>query len=144
MNNKKRLFRRDFLKLFTNTMFGLAGVLGLIGLLRFFSYRPVDSRQTEFNLGDLINFPPGSCTFRSDIPAVIYNVAGEYNAYSLVCTHLGCTLEQDGVNLSCPCHGSRFNRDGKVLQGPAQRALKKLRIEIQDDNTLMLFTGGNS
>lgn len=143
MNNKKRLFRRDFLKLFTNTMFGLASVLGLIGLLRFFSYRPVDSRQTEFNLGDLTHFPPGSCTFRSDIPAVIYNVAGEYNAYSLVCTHLGCTLEQDGVNLSCPCHGSRFNRDGKVLQGPAQRALKKLRIEIQDDNTLMLFTGGN-
>jgi cytochrome b6-f complex iron-sulfur subunit len=143
MNDKKRLFRRDFLNFFTNTMFALAGLLGLSGLLRFFSYQPDTGRQTEFNLGDLTNFPPGSNTFRPDIPAVICNHAGEFIAYSLVCTHLGCTVEQDGDNLSCPCHGSRFDWDGKVMQGPAQRALNILRIEIQDDNTLMLFTGGS-
>lgn len=144
MNNKKRIFRRDSLNLLTNTMLGLAGLLGLGGLMRFFSYQPGTSRQTKFDLGDLTNFPPGSYTFRSDIPAVISNHAGKFIAYSLVCTHLGCTLEQDGDNLSCPCHGSRFDRDGKVMQGPAQRELKRLRIEIQDDNTLMLFTGGSS
>jgi len=143
MNENKRLFRRDFLNFFTKTMFALAGLLGLGGLLRFFSFQPDTGRQTEFNLGDLSSFPLGSYTFRPDIPAVIFNHAGEFIAYSLVCTHLGCTVEQDGGNLSCPCHGSRFDRDGKVIQGPAQRALKRLRIEILDDNTLMLFTGGS-
>jgi Rieske Fe-S protein len=125
-------------------MFGIAGLLGLGGLARFLSYRQDDGPPTEFNLGDVTNFPADSCTFRPDIPAVLYNRAGDFIAYSLVCTHLGCTLEQDGEALSCPCHGSRFSGDGQVLAGPAQEPLKELRVEIQDDNTLMLYTGGPS
>jgi len=144
MYAKKKFFRRDFLKLFTNAMFGLASLLGLSGLVHFLSYQSDVSQPTEFDLGDVTNFPAGSRTFRPDIPAVISNHAGEIIAYSLVCTHLGCILEADGDTLSCPCHGSRFDQAGKVLQGPAQRALKKLRIELQDDNSLILFTGDSS
>lgn len=144
MRQKQVFFRRDFLKFFSNTLFGLAGLLGLSGLVRFLSYQPGVNPPTEFNLGDVMNFPPGSYTFRFDIPAVIGNRAGQFIAYSLVCTHLGCTLEQDGVSLTCPCHGSRFTQDGDLLRGPAPRGLKKLHIELQDDNTLMLFTGGRS
>ncbi len=141
MSAKKKFFRRDFLKLFTNAMFGLAGLIGLSGLLRFLSYRPDDGQPTEFDLGDATNFPEGSRTFRPDIPALIYNHAGEIVAYSLICTHLGCIVEQVGDTLTCPCHGSRFDLNGELLEGPAQRALKELHIEIQDDNTLMLYTG---
>jgi Rieske Fe-S protein len=47
------------------------------------------------------------------------------------CTHLGCTItrEADGL-LVCPCHGSRFHRDGTVARGPAARPLAILQHRI--------------
>lgn len=132
--------RRDFLKLTTNALFGLAGLLGLVGLVRFLSYRPDPGQPTEFDLGDLSLFPPGSRMVRPDIPAVIYNKNGSFSAISLTCTHLGCTVEENGDGFACPCHGSRFDQSGAVQQGPANKALHSLRVEIMKDNTLKLFT----
>jgi Rieske Fe-S protein len=132
--------RRDFLKLITNALFGLSGLLGLGGLARFFSYQPDQGPPTEFDLGEAVNFPVGSQMLRLDIPAVIYNNGGVYIAYSLVCTHLGCTVEEDSQGFACPCHGSRYNKDGEVLAGPAKEPLRQLRVEVMEDNTLRLYT----
>ena len=132
--------RRDFLKLITNALFGLSGLLGLGGLARFFSYQPNQGPPTEFDLGDAANFPIGSRALRLDIPAVIYNNGDEYVAYSLTCTHLGCTVEEDGEGFACPCHGSRFDRDGLVLVGPAKKPLRQLRPEVIEANMLKLYT----
>jgi cytochrome b6-f complex iron-sulfur subunit len=132
--------RRDFLKLITNALFGLSGLLGLGSLARFFSYQPDPGPPTEFDLGDAGIFPSGSRTLRLDIPAVIYNTENEYAAYSLTCTHLGCTVEEDGEGFACPCHDSRFGGDGMVLAGPAKKPLRKLRVELMEDNTLRLYT----
>ena len=132
--------RRDFLKLITNALFGLSGLLGLGGLARFFSYQSNQGPPTEFDLGEAVNFPVGSQTLRVDIPAIIYNNGGEYIAYSLTCTHLGCMVEDDGEGFACPCHGSRYDRDGAVLEGPAKKPLHRLRVELMEDNTLRLYT----
>ena len=50
---------------------------------------------------------------------------GSLHAVSLRCTHLGCLLRFNSAERSwdCPCHGSRFDVDGSVLEGPATRAL---------------------
>jgi Rieske Fe-S protein len=46
-------------------------------------------------------------------------------AFSRKCTHLGCAVGElkDGV-ASCPCHGSQYDTNGKVVKGPAPNSLK--------------------
>jgi Rieske Fe-S protein len=50
---------------------------------------------------------------------------GRLHAVSLRCTHLGCLLRFNAAEHSwdCPCHGSRFDVDGSVLEGPAVEPL---------------------
>ncbi|MBC8530309.1 FAD-dependent oxidoreductase [Gehongia tenuis] len=41
-----------------------------------------------------------------------------------VCTHMGCRLHETADHtFECPCHGSRFDADGEVIDGPANRPL---------------------
>ena len=140
MRTQSTLTRREFIKITNNILFGLSGLLGLGGLVRYFSYQFDPGPPGEYDLGDISNFPDGSRTIRADIPAVIENRAGALIAFSLTCTHLGCTVEMDDKIFACPCHGSRYDADGKVLKGPAQKPLRKLRITVQPDNTLKLYT----
>ena len=53
---------------------------------------------------------------------------GGLHAVSLRCTHLGCLVRFNAAETSwdCPCHGSRFDVDGAVLEGPAVRPLRRL------------------
>jgi Rieske Fe-S protein len=50
---------------------------------------------------------------------------GRLFAVSPVCTHMGCQVNFNRAERSwdCPCHGSRFSPDGKVINGPAVSAL---------------------
>lgn len=45
--------------------------------------------------------------------------ATTFLALSLICTHQGCDAEVTSTNIiECPCHHSRFNNDGSVINGP--------------------------
>lgn len=70
--------------------------------------------------------------------------APSLSVYSLVCTHLGCTLRpgKDERFLECPCHGSKFNfldpqqagvTCGRVHQGPATADLTRFQIVVVRD-----------
>jgi glycine/D-amino acid oxidase-like deaminating enzyme/nitrite reductase/ring-hydroxylating ferredoxin subunit len=57
--------------------------------------------------------------------AVYRDSSNQLHELSAVCTHLGCIVAWNALEQSwdCPCHGSRFSPDGKVLNGPATRGL---------------------
>jgi 3-phenylpropionate/trans-cinnamate dioxygenase ferredoxin reductase component len=57
--------------------------------------------------------------------AVYKDEAGKINAVPARCTHMGCTVDwnESEKTWDCPCHGSRYDRVGKVIQGPAVRGL---------------------
>ena len=54
-------------------------------------------------------------------------------ALNLVCTHLGCALKVTPDALVCPCHGSRFDHGGLVLEGPATRPLEQFVVNRKND-----------
>lgn len=57
--------------------------------------------------------------------AVYKDEAGKVITLSAVCTHMGCIVEWNGKEKTwdCPCHGSRYNTIGKVINGPAVKDL---------------------
>ena len=136
--NKPSTSRRDFLKLTLDSLLAFGGLLGLGGLIRFFSYKTDPPQPTEFDLGLADNYKPDSYTTLPEVQAVlIHNNAG-FTALSLVCTHLGCTVEVQPDGFACPCHGSRFNKNGYPVKGPATTSLKALRVEQTADGKLIL------
>lgn len=60
--------------------------------------------------------------------AVYKDAQGKILKLSPLCTHLKCTVcwNPSGKTWDCPCHGSRFKKDGEVLNGPASKPLKKI------------------
>ena len=56
---------------------------------------------------------------------------GQLRAVSAICTHLGCVVNFNAAERSwdCPCHGSRFDLDGSVLNGPAVRGLEPVDLQ---------------
>ncbi|MEB3342083.1 ubiquinol-cytochrome c reductase iron-sulfur subunit [Okeania sp.] len=60
-------------------------------------------------------------------------------AINPMCTHQGCTVKLDleGKQLACPCHGSKFAFDGKVMNPPATENLDIFAVK-QEDNLLLV------
>ena len=58
----------------------------------------------------------------------------EVEAMWASCTHLGCEVSYDPEqdHWLCPCHGSRFDRDGRPVKGPAVRPLVRAEVKEKD------------
>jgi Rieske Fe-S protein len=78
--------------------------------------------------------PVGSGVIVDDI-VVTQPSAGVFKGLSATCTHQGCTVsEVAGGTINCPCHGSKFNLDGSVANGPASRPLAAEPISVRGDS----------
>ena len=138
----KKITRRDFLKLATNSLLGLSGALGLGGIVRFLSFEMDPAPPSQYDLGSAESYPLGSRTLMMHIPAVLIHNEEGFTALSLVCTHLGCAVEQKDGAFECPCHGSRYDNQGAVTRGPSNAPLRKLRVETSETGNLILYING--
>jgi Rieske Fe-S protein len=79
----------------------------------------------------------GSLRIRVDETGELFYVLRQRDdsvlAVSPLCTHQGCTVNIAGPYLECPCHGSVYDLEGKVLRGPADRPLRSLPARVLGD-----------
>lgn len=92
----------------------------------------------RFHIGSPAEFPAGSVTFLSDRRLYVFNSAEGFFAISSVCTHLGCNVKHIGQGFECPCHGSRFDENGRVVQGPAPQALAWYALSLSPREQLIV------
>lgn len=57
------------------------------------------------------------------------------------CTHRGCQVDPQGARLVCPCHGSEYDLDGAVLEGPAERPLRAFPAVREGDLVVVDLSG---
>lgn len=69
-----------------------------------------------------------------------HNSDDTYRAVSGICTHQGCIVTDfDGTNnvFVCPCHGSRFDLAGNVVQGPAPSKLVQYSTRVENNSLII-------
>jgi glycine/D-amino acid oxidase-like deaminating enzyme/nitrite reductase/ring-hydroxylating ferredoxin subunit len=83
-------------------------------------------------LADITNGHGAVVRLDGEHRAVYRDDEGELHAVAATCTHLGCTVAFNDAERSwdCPCHGSRFDVDGTVLEGPANAPLARHELRV--------------
>nr|AUN36437.1 ubiquinol-cytochrome C reductase iron-sulfur subunit [uncultured bacterium] len=99
----------------------------------------------EFKIPGAQNLKPGEAlafTLPDETPGLVFlTKSGQLKSLSAKCTHAACTVAwQNGTELRCPCHGSRFDLTGKVLQGPATKPLATFTARKQGEDVLIKVT----
>ena len=92
---------------------------------------------------------PASLFEKSDFQIIspdrfAYNIAlrketdGSYTALLLRCTHHDNQLITTGNGFRCTLHGSQFDQEGRVTNGPAERPLKKYPTQLNNNNQIII------
>jgi cytochrome b6-f complex iron-sulfur subunit len=135
---KKDMSRREFLTYAWGATLGLLALQSGVGIF-FFMY----PRFKAGEFGGVFFIGPEASLPATDAPPDP-NTAGKFwlvntvddgpKALYMVCTHLGCLYkwEQSNNRFECPCHGSKFSREGFYIEGPASRSLDTFLIAIEN------------
>ncbi len=106
------------------------------------TYEPTSAftvgRPEEYQVGEMRAFEAQR--------VFLFRTPQGFQALSMTCTHLGCAYKPYGppdedfsvVHAHCPCHGSVFARDGRVLGGPAPRPLPFYEMSLTPDGRLQV------
>jgi Rieske Fe-S protein len=92
---------------------------------------PAASGQVLATAADV---PVGGGVVNKDLHVVVTQpTAGNYRAFTSICTHAGCDVGSISDNvITCPCHGSQFSAEnGDVSRGPANAPLAAIAVAVQ-------------
>ena len=98
----------------------------------------VEAKPVEFPLSEL---PVGGVRPLNygSTPVLVVRTPESIRAFSLICTHLGCTVEwEDGPKeFYCPCHDGRFDQFGEVLAGPPPLPLEQIAVAVDGERVIV-------
>ncbi len=144
LEEMKAFSRRGFFTLVGLVGFTVATLAATVLSLRFVIPNVTYDEPLLFKPGGTPqDYPIGTTTiFSAQRVALNRDVDGFY-AVSLICTHLGCTPRwfQNDSMFRCPCHGSRYLRDGVRFYGPAPRPMDVVLVGIGPDGQLFVDRG---
>jgi nitrite reductase/ring-hydroxylating ferredoxin subunit len=129
--------RRRFIRI-SGVSSAILSALGLSGIVQaYLSVGPVETAPTRFVLGAPADFPQGSVTLKEGI-FVLRDSDGVF-AVKAACSHLGCRIQWNAGEavFDCPCHGSRYDRRGGYLSGPARKPLTPVHLTRNDAGQLV-------
>ncbi len=73
-----------------------------------------------------------------EYPICVYRMSpAKYTALLMRCTHQGTELQAGGDSLHCPAHGSEYDQNGKVTQGPAEINLRSFPV-VADERRILI------
>ncbi|MGB3563108.1 MAG: ubiquinol-cytochrome c reductase iron-sulfur subunit [Thermoanaerobaculia bacterium] len=132
----KSASRRRFLGRMTWASLGVAVSGSLMVCVRYLWPSVLFELPTRFAAGRMSDLERRRVLYLRD--RALYLVRDEKGLFtqSAVCTHLGCltrpNAREDGF--FCPCHGSEFSLDGRVLKGPAPKSLPHFKLERRGED----------
>ena len=127
----------------------LKGILGFLGALGIGSLFYAASRYLAPGAGGetskevvLSEIPVGG-THRFQLggtPGLLFRQEdGTLKAFSLVCTHLACTVvwNSEKQEFYCPCHDGFYDAEGNVISGPPPAPLERWKTEVRGDKVIV-------
>ena len=120
--------RRDVLGLASLWAAACVVLFSAIGMLRLPKAAVLASPSKKFRVALPDNLASGEVFIPTGRTTGIVKDADGVFAVSLICTHLGCIVKPVPTGFECPCHGSRFDRQGSVTKGPAPQPLPWLKV----------------
>jgi len=132
--------RRDFLDEMAAAALGVAGLGATVVTVKYLSPNVLFEPPAQFRAGAPEDFPVNSVTYILDQQVYIVRMSAGFYAVSAVCTHLGCITQwkPEENQIACPCHGSKFTREGAKVSGPAPRALPHFAVRVAPDGQLLV------
>ena len=107
---------------------GLAACGGGPGASGGGSAGPVTAKTSDIEVG-------GGKVFADAQAVVTQPTAGQFKAFSSICTHAGCPVADVTDTINCNCHGSKFSiTDGSVVNGPATQPLAARTATVTGDS----------
>ncbi|MCC7126987.1 MAG: Rieske 2Fe-2S domain-containing protein [Acidobacteria bacterium] len=105
-------------------------VFAAIGMMRLPRAAVLPSPSKKFRVALPETLPVGEAFVPPGRSVALFRDADGVHAVSTVCTHLGCIVKPTTAGFECPCHGSRFTKDGTVTGGPAPAPLAWLEVSV--------------
>jgi cytochrome b6-f complex iron-sulfur subunit len=92
--------------------------------------------------GNVSAVPVGSLLPLPRDPGLLGRDSGGLYALSAICTHMGCLVPPPptmvAMTMTCPCHGSEYDRNGAVVKGPAPSPLQHYQVDLAADGTITI------